>query len=145
MVLGWRLLAPSAGAPSESNGCGASSPLTPQATLVDVDANGCRVPVVWSGGVITVSRQSGRPPDRFALGQRDDVLLLGQWNCARAATPALYRPATGDVFYFSQWAKPGRDDVSPSQIDHTRVIDGTARVVGGRGRRCGTVSVTSPR
>jgi hypothetical protein len=145
MVLGWRLLAPSAGATSESNGCGASSPPTSQAKLVDVDANGCRVPVVWSGGVVTVSRQSGRPPDRFALGQPEDVLLLGQWHCARAATPALYRPATGEVFYFSQWAKPRRDDVSPSQIDHTGVIDGTARVVGGRGRRCDTVSVTSPR
>jgi hypothetical protein len=112
--------------------------------LADVDGDGCRTLVAWSGGVITVSRKSGRPPDRFALGEPGDVLLLGRWHCARAATPALYRPATGEVFYFSQWAKPGRDDVSPSQIDQTGVDDGTAIVVGVPGRRCDAVSVQSP-
>jgi hypothetical protein len=91
--------------------------------------------------VITVSRPGGRPPDRFALGEPGDVLLLGHWHCAGAATPALYRPATGEVFYFSQWAKPGHD-LSPSQADRTEVVDGTPKVVSAPGAVCDKVSVT---
>jgi hypothetical protein len=111
--------------------------------LADVDGDGCPVPVRWSSGVITVSLRSSRPPDRFALGQAGDQLLLGDWACHRRDTPALYRPSTGQVFYFAGWAQPGHDLV-PNVDESTPVVDGVARVVRQGSRGCDRVKVALP-
>jgi hypothetical protein len=109
--------------------------------LADVAGDGCPVPVTWSSGVVTASLQSGRAPARFALGQPGDELLLGDWDCRRGARPALYRPATGQVFYFDAWAAPGHD-VVPS-AGSTTVRDGVPRVIREGVRGCDRVEVHS--
>ncbi len=111
--------------------------------LADVTGDGCPVPVTWSSGVITVPRTSSRAAARFALGQPGDELLLGGWDCRPGASPALYRPATGQVFYFAAWARWGRD-LAPSREDSTTVIDGVPRVVRDGVRGCDRVQVTRP-
>lgn len=40
---------------------------------------------------------------RYELGQPGDEVVLGDWDCDGAATPALLRPSTGDVFVFQSW------------------------------------------
>jgi hypothetical protein len=111
--------------------------------LADIAGNGCRVPVTWSSGVVTVSLEQGRPPDRFALGTASDQLLLGDWNCGRSGTPALYRPSTGQVFYFGAWAESGHD-VAPSVSESTAIVDGVPRVIHDGVRGCDRVEVDRP-
>lgn len=41
---------------------------------------------------------------RYEVGEPGDELVLGDWDCDGAATPALLRPATGHVFVFPAWA-----------------------------------------
>ena len=43
----------------------------------------------------------------YQVGRPGDLLLLGDWNCDRIDTPALYRPTTGEVFRFDAWAGAG--------------------------------------
>jgi hypothetical protein len=117
-------------------------PTAGETVLADVDGDGCRVPLRWSSGVITVSLSSSRTPARFALGQAGDQLLLGDWDCRRRATPALYRPSTGQVFYFAGWAQPGHD-LAPRD-DSTPILDGVARVVRAVARGCDRVAVAPP-
>jgi hypothetical protein len=140
------------GAQRSGAACGATttpapkqaSPSTVTATvLADVAGNGCRVPVTWSSGMATVSLERGRPPDRFALGTANDQLLLGDWNCSRSATPALYRPSTGQVFYFAAWAEPGHD-VTPSVAESTAIVDGVPRVIHDGVHGCDRVKVDLP-
>ncbi|MHB1487383.1 MAG: protein kinase domain-containing protein [Acidimicrobiales bacterium] len=69
--------------------------------------NGCPEVAIWSGDIATVVLVPGSPPERFALGAPGDVLLLGNWNCAGPAAPALYRPSTGTVYFFANWSGPG--------------------------------------
>jgi serine/threonine-protein kinase len=113
-------------------------------TLVaDVEGNGC-VPVTWSSGVITVTQAPDRAPVRFALGQPGDQLLLGDWDCRGGAKPALYRPATGQVFYFPGWAEPGRG-LLPSRERSTAMIHGIPRVAHGGTGDCDHVEVDPPK
>jgi hypothetical protein len=107
--------------------------------FADVAGNGCQHPVTRSGGIVSVSFATARPPARFALGQAGDQLLLGHWDCQRRATPALYRPGTGQVFYYAKWAQPG-EEVEPDIGQSTNVIDGEPHVVRGGGR-CDRVQV----
>jgi hypothetical protein len=46
---------------------------------------------------------------RYEVGQQGDVVVLGDWDCDRTATPAVLRPDTGEVFVFDEWASS--DDV----------------------------------
>jgi hypothetical protein len=46
--------------------------------------------------------------DRFEVGGPGDQILLGDWDCDGAETVALFRPASGDVFVFDDWATPGQ-------------------------------------
>ncbi|HET6953054.1 MAG TPA: hypothetical protein VFI47_21920 [Acidimicrobiales bacterium] len=79
-------------------GCPAPAPAAPAG---DVDGDGCPEALVVDGGTITAG------PAQFTLGQPGDLLAVGDWNCDGLASPALLRPATGDVFVFSGWAPPG--------------------------------------
>ncbi|HWD54448.1 MAG TPA: serine/threonine-protein kinase, partial [Acidimicrobiales bacterium] len=112
--------------------------------LADVAGDGCLVPVMWSSGMITVPPTSGQAPVRFALGEPADELLLGEWDCRRGARPALYRPATGQVFYFDAWAEPGRD-LTPSLDGSTTITHGVPRVVRDGARGCDRVEVARTR
>src|SRR6202035_5148902 len=39
---------------------------------------------------------------RYGVGQAGDVAVIGRWTCG-AATLALLRPASGDVWVFAAW------------------------------------------
>jgi tRNA A-37 threonylcarbamoyl transferase component Bud32 len=66
----------------------------------DLLGTGCPQAVTWSGQVLTVAAAPGAGVERFQLGRPGDRLLLGRWACAPLATPALYRPATGEVLVY---------------------------------------------
>ena len=122
-------------------GTGATGGVT---LLADITGEGCRVPITWSSGVITVSMVAGGTPVRYVLGQPGDELLLGDWDCRRGARPALYRPGTGQVFYYTSWAKPDRD-VAPGVEDTTTITDGVPRVRRDGARGCDRVEVARPK
>ncbi len=42
----------------------------------------------------------------YALGQPGDLAVVGDWDCDGTETPALLRPATGEVAVFSEWPAP---------------------------------------
>lgn len=70
----------------------------------DLDRDGCPDPVRVAGdGVVAVGST------QFAVGAPGDRIVLGDWDCDGVATPAVLRPATGDVFVFTSWARPGAD------------------------------------
>jgi hypothetical protein len=56
--------------------------------------------VRWSGQVLTLPVGPEGRVARFRVGRPGDRLLMGRWGCAARATPALYRPATGDVLVY---------------------------------------------
>ncbi|MGH9111723.1 MAG: hypothetical protein ACRDZN_05425 [Acidimicrobiales bacterium] len=68
----------------------------------DVDGDGCAESVVVDGGTISAGT------DRWTLGGPGDLAAVGDWDCDGAASPALLRPATGDVFVFRGWAAHDR-------------------------------------
>ncbi|MCC5947230.1 MAG: serine/threonine protein kinase [Nitriliruptoraceae bacterium] len=92
----------------------------------DVDGRGCSVPLRWDGAELRVPREDGTT-DRYALGAApDDVLLVGDWTCDGRETPALYRPADGQVFTFDVLTTDGAEVAvsgTPSEV-----IDGTPQV-----------------
>ena len=74
----------------------------------DLDGDGCSSFVVRQGDVVEAAVDVAEgEPRRFQLGRPDDILLLGDWDCDGTDTPGLYRPASGQVYYFFEWARPG--------------------------------------
>lgn len=73
----------------------------------DLTGAGCSTWVTWSAGVLEVPRGAAEPADRFRMGEEGDLPVLGDWDCDGADTPAVYRPATGEVFVFDGFAGEG--------------------------------------
>ncbi len=120
---------PQAGRPQVAARCqAAAEPVpSPGATVLTADVNGCVTTAVWSHNVLSVSLEGRGPPARFALGQPGDQAVLGDWACTGRATPALYRPSTGEVFYFTGWAGPRRPLASRG-VERTGVLGGRPQV-----------------
>ena len=59
---------------------------------------------------------------RYAIGQPDDLVVIGDWDCDGVATPAIARPDTGQVALFDQWPPPGAT-ISESDASTRRVVD----------------------
>lgn len=79
----------------------------------DVDGDGCPDAVVVEGRLATIG-------DRHVeIGVDGDVVALGDWDCDGIDTPALLRPATGEVFVFPSWALD-----EPVTVDHVIVVPG---------------------
>ncbi|MCU1460973.1 MAG: serine/threonine protein kinase [Acidimicrobiales bacterium] len=99
--------------------CGPAPAAPPGGSLLagDVEGRGCRTYVTWAGGVMMVA---GASPARYRLGRAGDLALLGDWDCDGRATPALYRPDTGEVFLFDGFAAAGELRSRPA-IDSGRV------------------------
>ncbi len=111
----------------------------------DLLGTGCPQAVTWSGEVLTVAAGSGAGVERFHLGRPGDRLLLGRWACARRVTPALYRPATGEVLVYPALAGapgPGRG-VAPHRTV-SGVVAGEPVVVADE-RGCDAVHVRAAR
>jgi hypothetical protein len=82
----------------------------------DVDGDGCPDPLVVEGHTVA----SGDA--RWSLGQAGDVVAVGDWDCDGASSPAVLRPATGDVFVFPGWAPAD----APLTVPALRTVPGAA-------------------
>jgi hypothetical protein len=60
---------------------------------------------------------------QYRVGQPGDAVLVEDWDCDGEATPALLRPATGEVFVFPRWIDDGTLAVRPAvQLDDARAL-----------------------
>lgn len=97
---------------------------------VDLHGDGCPVPVAWDGRVLTARfAPHDRSPRYYEVGLRGDVLLFGDWNCDGAQSPALYRPALGQVLYVNSFAGRIGDRTYADRISRGLLRNGSARVV----------------
>ena len=84
-----------------------------------------------TGGTIVVGEH------HYAIGEPDDVVVVGDWDCDGRATAAVLRPSTGNVFRFDGWATTNVDiSVTPSAtvpgavgLHAVRGADGCDRLV----------------
>lgn len=56
---------------------------------------------------------------RFAIGERGDSVLVGDWDCDGTSTPIALRGSTGEVFVFPRWA-----------VEHDLVVAATTTITG---------------
>jgi Protein kinase domain len=108
-------------------GCRAAPPPPPVAaggTLLHgpIGPGGCPGAVAWDPARAVASVGG----TRFRIGSPGDALLVGDWDGDGRATPALYRPSTGEVLTFGAW--PAGGDVA-SDPPAAAPVGGTARVV----------------
>ena len=68
----------------------------------DVDGDGRCDDVDITGQVVEVNGAV------FTVGEKGDVVRLGDWNCDGRATVALLRPESGALFAFDGWS-PAED------------------------------------
>lgn len=97
----------------------------------DIDGDGCPEALRWDGTVLRVATASGTRT--YRVGTPADQLLLGDWDGDGAASPALYRPATGEVLYLDRFPTRVGDQVGASRVQRVEPR-GTAatRRAGGR-------------
>jgi hypothetical protein len=69
---------------------------------VDLDADGCSDPIRVTGAVVQAAGV------RYGVGRNGDRVVVADWRCDGRATPAVLRPATGEVFVFPRWAASDR-------------------------------------
>ncbi|HVM06778.1 MAG TPA: hypothetical protein VM242_16615, partial [Acidimicrobiales bacterium] len=62
-----------------------------------------RLPLDVADGVLTFAGV------RYSVGDPGDAVVAGDWACTGEPTVALLRPASGEVFAFDAWARPGAD------------------------------------
>ncbi len=74
---------------------------------------------------------------RFRIGRPGDRVAVGDWDCDGQATPAIVRPATGEVFLFTSWAGEGNEvTVAPAAI-----VSGATAPIDRQPQRCGPLRV----
>lgn len=60
---------------------------------------------------------------RYRVGEPGDHLLVEDWDCDGLATPALLRPATGEVFVFPRWIERGVSVIGPvAAVDRAEAL-----------------------
>ena len=64
---------------------------------LDVDGDGC------GDDTEVIGRLIRHGETWYEVGEPGDVVVLGHWSCAPVATPAVLRPATGELFVFDRW------------------------------------------
>jgi hypothetical protein len=94
------------GAPSPAAASTPAACSDPPPPVADVDGDGCPGPVSVDGQVVQAEGV------RWTLGEPGDLVAAGDWDCDGEASPALVRPATGDVFVFPRWAPEGEPVVA---------------------------------
>lgn len=90
---------PPPGAPDEAETPGASPPAKPPAR---------RGERVWPAEPVSVEGTTVSIGDRrWAVGVEGDVVIVGDWDCDGAPTPAVLRPGDGSLYVFDRWAGEG--------------------------------------
>lgn len=100
---------PSTTSPGSTSTTAPSCP-APDGAVADLDGDGCFEVLVVEDTIVTTDA------GRFEVGEEGDEVVVGDWDCDGASTPALLRPSTGDVFAFERWA-PADGEVSAEAID----------------------------
>lgn len=95
--------------------------------LARMQEGGCPVPVRRDGGMLVVETTDGEPI-RFEIGTPTDAILIADFTCSGIDTPAVYRPSTGEVFVFEQWADEGRPIIEVNGYD-SGVVSGVPQVL----------------
>jgi hypothetical protein len=115
--------------------CAASAPLEVPAGArelhADLAGDGCGVPVVWDGRVMQVQLHGDAAPRRYdfkplGAARRSGALLLGDWDCDGADSPAFYDPASGRIHYFALLPRTGA--LAPQDVASSGVEDGRAGI-----------------
>ena len=74
---------------------------------------------------------------RWEVGAEGDVVVVGDWDCDRLATPAVLRPSTGEVAVFDRWAgeepEPARAVATLAGVTEVRTTE-----------RCGELLARGP-
>jgi hypothetical protein len=107
--------------PEPGAGCVAVPP-----PAADVDGDGCPEALAVQGHAVTAGDA------RWTLGEPGDLVTIGDWDCDGVASPAVLRPATGDVFVFPAWAPEGE----PATVPAVRTVAGAAAVRAEHGDGC---------
>jgi hypothetical protein len=98
----------------------------------DLAGDGCPVQVVWDGTVMRFRLDGDVAPRRYDFtspsgAPGSGALLLGDWDCDGADSPALYDPESGEVHYFALVPRTGV--LTAAHLDATGIEDGRARVI----------------
>lgn len=93
----------------------------------DVDGDGCGDDTEVVGHLIR------HGATWFRVGDPGDAVVLGHWGCAEVATPAVLRPATGEVFVFDRWPTP---DEAVHVVSSSMAPDGATSLVRGEQDGC---------
>ena len=134
-----------AGQPDTGSGAGSRTGSTRPAP----DRPGCARPSVWAADLdgdgcletLTVANGTIRAGTRtFAIGEPDDAVALGDWDCDGTATAAVVRPRTGEVFLFTSWAQA---DV-PVTLAPSAVVPAGSTPEAAAPGRCGPLKVRHP-
>lgn len=132
--------------PASADGCSVTTTLPatpttgdhlrPDVLTYEVDLEGCARTVSYDrhAGLLTVSELG-----TYAVGVANDWLGVGDWDCDGTLTPALYRPATGEVFLFDGWAGA---DALQSEPPTTEVLQGNPEIIDDA--RCSRLIVHPP-
>jgi eukaryotic-like serine/threonine-protein kinase len=110
------------------------------ALLADVAGRGCSVPLDLTTEdvdgrpmvILTLPASAGEVAGRYAVAAAGEIVLLGDWDCNGTDTPAVVRPATGEVFTYAGFGAVAAEP-QPDRIDGAPQVmaDGTCdRVVG---------------
>jgi hypothetical protein len=51
---------------------------------------------------------------RYVVGREGDIVVVGDWNCDGDETPAVLRPATGEIAVFDRWPEIDGSISSPA-------------------------------
>jgi hypothetical protein len=118
----------------------------------DFNGDGCPLPVAWDGEVMQVRLSAlDKAPRRFDFkplitpragdGDLDEgaELLIGDWDCDGADSPALYVPQGARIYYFAS-IPVGVSDQLATEREEPAHEDGQARVLQG-GDGCDEVTV----
>ena len=98
----------------------ASTPATPTATPADVESPPAATPPAPAAApapvfppVDAVPVDEGEPAEilvhdgrRYGVGSVGDLVHVADWNCDGEPTPAVLRPATGELAVFTTWPEP---------------------------------------
>lgn len=96
-------------------------------TGLDVDGDGC------GDDTEVIGRLVRHGEIWYEIGEPGDVVVLGHWSCAPLATPAVLRPATGELFVFDRWPA---GDGSVSVVSTASVGPGATSLVLGEADGC---------
>jgi eukaryotic-like serine/threonine-protein kinase len=114
----------------------------------DPEGDGCRTVGVYRPEAVAGSERMvlsiriDGDRQRIAIGEPDDQLVLGDWDCDGVDTPGLYRTGAGDVQYFDAWPRVEQQRYQPDRTEPAGP-GGSASLAEGDGGRCDRIEVAS--